>query len=60
MAGELGAVEEGMLADLVLLDANPLDSIANIRSIDSVVVGGRYIDPEERDQLLERAVVRQD
>jgi imidazolonepropionase-like amidohydrolase len=58
MDGHLGAVEEGMLADLVVLDSNPLADIANVRSIHSVVVGGRYIDVDERLQLLESAALR--
>ena len=43
----LGAVAQGKLADLVLLDANPLSDIRNTRKIAAVVLGGRYI-PEPR------------
>ncbi|MEU4496845.1 amidohydrolase family protein [Streptomyces sp. NPDC023998] len=39
-------------ADLVVLDANPLDDIRHTRRIDSVVVAGRYIDRAERGRLL--------
>ena len=39
----LGAVEQGRLADMVLLDANPLSDIRNTRKIAGVVVGGRYV-----------------
>lgn len=60
MADDLGAVEEGMYADLVLLEANPLESISNVRAIHSVVVNGRYIDPENRIAILEAAVVQSD
>jgi hypothetical protein len=38
---ELGTVERGKLADLVLLNANPLEDIGNTRKIDAVVLGGR-------------------
>jgi len=58
MSGDLGAVEEGMLADLVVLEANPLESMANIRTVHSVVVGGRYVDADERLHLLESAALR--
>ncbi|MEV6395708.1 amidohydrolase family protein [Streptomyces sp. NPDC051907] len=39
-------------ADLVVLDANPLDDIRNTRCIDSVVVAGRHISRAERGRLL--------
>jgi imidazolonepropionase-like amidohydrolase len=41
---ELGTVEKGKLADLVLLDANPLTDIANTRKINAVVLNGRLLD----------------
>jgi imidazolonepropionase-like amidohydrolase len=50
---ELGTVERGKLADLVLLDANPLDDIANTRRIRAVVLAGRYLDRAALDRLLE-------
>jgi len=42
------------LADLVLLDANPLDTIANTQSIWRTVKGGRVFDPltNERVKLM--------
>ena len=38
---EMGTIEPGKLADLVLLDANPLDDIRNTRKINMVVLRGR-------------------
>src|SRR5438270_2627541 len=35
---ELGTVEPGKYADLVLLDANPLDDISNTQTIEAVIV----------------------
>jgi imidazolonepropionase-like amidohydrolase len=50
---DLGTVEKGKLADLVLLDANPLDDIANARRIRAVVLAGRYFDRADLDRMLE-------
>ncbi|MEZ0311895.1 MAG: amidohydrolase family protein [Myxococcota bacterium] len=41
---EMGTVAPGKLADLVVLDANPLESIANTRRIHAVVSRGIYYD----------------
>jgi imidazolonepropionase-like amidohydrolase len=49
---DLGTIEPGKLADLVLLDANPLDDIANTRRIRAVVLAGRYLDRTELDRML--------
>lgn len=49
----LGAVAEGKLADLVLLQANPLDEIGNTRRISAVVANGRFFTREALDGLLE-------
>jgi imidazolonepropionase-like amidohydrolase len=44
---EMGTIDVGKRADLVLLDANPLDDIANTRSINTVVSKGRPLAPTE-------------
>lgn len=49
----LGTVEEGKVADLVLLDANPLEDIRHIRRIDAVVLDGHLLRRDSLDRLLE-------
>ena len=49
---DMGSVEKGKLADLVLLDANPLDDIANTRRIRAVVLAGRYFGRADLDRML--------
>lgn len=49
---ELGTVQAGKLADLVLLDANPLEQITNTRQINAVVVNGRLLDRKTLDETL--------
>jgi adenine deaminase len=48
-------VEPGRLADLVLLDADPLADIRNTRRIHAVVVDGRLLDRAALDGLLAEA-----
>lgn len=49
---DLGTVEKGKLADLVILDANPLEDIANTQRIRGVVLAGRYFDRPALDRML--------
>jgi len=54
---DLGTVERGKLADLVLLDKNPLVDIANTRAIAAVVAAGRYLARDELDGILRDVAV---
>lgn len=50
--GSLGTVEKGKIADLVLLDADPLVDISNTKRIAAVVVGGRFLPKESLAKML--------
>jgi imidazolonepropionase-like amidohydrolase len=52
MLDSLGTIAAGKLADLVLLDANPLQDIRNTRRISAVVANGRLYVGAERERLL--------
>lgn len=53
---ELGTIAPGKVADLVLLDADPLENIRNTTRIFAVVQRGRLIDRASLDALLSGAV----
>lgn len=40
---DLGTIETGKLADIILLDANPLQDIRNTRRVTTVIQGGRQL-----------------
>ena len=52
VANDRGTIEIGKRADIVLLDADPLDNIANTRRIAGVMVGNRWLDRNRLDAML--------
>lgn len=51
---DLGTLEEGKIADMVLLDKNPLENSDNYRSINRVIKNGELVD---RDRLPEKPLL---
>ena len=52
LSDSLGTVEKGKIADLVLLEADPLENISNTQRISAVVVNGRYLPKQKLQKLL--------
>ncbi len=53
-AADMGAVEVGKSADLVLLDANPIESVDNLHAIWGVVRAGRYYSSADLEAMKGR------
>jgi imidazolonepropionase-like amidohydrolase len=51
---QYGVVEPGHVADLVLLDGDPLEDIRNTRKISAVVVAGKYYSRKALDSMLDQ------
>jgi imidazolonepropionase-like amidohydrolase len=49
---DFGAIAAGRVADLVLLDGNPLADIAQVRAVRGVAFNGRYFDRAALDAIL--------
>jgi imidazolonepropionase-like amidohydrolase len=49
-----GTIAKGKVADLILLDANPLTDISNTRKINAVVVNGRLLKRQDLDEMLNK------
>jgi hypothetical protein len=52
LENSLGTVEKEKLADLVLLEANPLENIANTKKIFAVIINGRHLSNEMLQRML--------
>lgn len=52
LQNELGLVEEGFIADLLLLEANPLENIENTKKINSVIKNGKLYGRADLDKMM--------
>ena len=50
-----GSIASGKMADLLLLDANPLDDVANTERLAGVMVRGRWLPAAELRRMREEA-----
>ncbi len=56
----LGTLEVGKVADLVLLEANPLEDITHVRRIAAVVLRGRLFEKKGLEELLASVAAAED
>ena len=52
-----GNIKIGFIADLILLEANPLDNISNTKQIYSVLSNGKFYDRQSLDTILKKVAI---
>ena len=53
----VGSVKVGMVADLVILNANPLESASNLKNINAVIKFGSYYTVNQLQELLDNSIL---
>ncbi len=51
-ADKWGSIEKGKRADLILLNANPLDNIHNVDKIEGITIKGKWLSKKSMEQML--------
>lgn len=58
MDGDIGSIEEGKLADLVVIDGNPLEDLRRSEYVTHTMIGGELYEVETMNQVAPRQVER--
>jgi imidazolonepropionase-like amidohydrolase len=57
-SGELGEVRNGAVADLLLLDANPLENLEALEQVQGVMTRGIWYDRVSLDRMLDEVAAK--
>jgi len=57
MSGTFGEIKEGLDADMILIDANPLENLKALQQVSGVMVRGQWISKETIDQKLKEIAI---